>query len=410
MTKKMLLGGLVVLVVAFAAAMPANAAAQAFYMSVVTPQEGNQYVRYYQTGNDKVNPNCQFACSTPNVCEAPYCRQVQYNATAGGYRGYLEDIANYDGVAGTNYLAVWDTEKGTGGSHAGYYLFGGGPVSPGQTSAAFATGCTGTAAGTCLAQGNATNANGTAIPQTPLGTLNPVGGLRPIPVPKVSGVDTVGGGMTLSWEAATGLNGAAGATIAYDVVGLAKTTCTPPAGDEFVGAPRRVSGLTTTFNVADFGNTPATPACYYFALKLVYPNAGATPVVSRFFSANSQGVAFGGLSGSVVNIQARMAGRSGVAVTWNTSLEDGLQGFHVLRSFTIDGKYEAVSSLIPAKGEPSSYSYMDTALPQGKVGGTGVYYQIQTVDSSEQTALFGPVKADLGGAPTTVKPPAKRTR
>jgi hypothetical protein len=226
----------------------------------------------------------------------------------------------------------------------------------------------------------------------------------------VTGFDAVAGSMTLSWQEATGLNGAAGAAISYDVVGLAKTACTPPAADEFVGAPRRVSGLTTTFNVADFGNTPATPACYYFALKLVYPNAGVNPVVSRFFSANSQGVAFGGLSGSVTNIQAKLVGRSGVAVTWNTSLEDGLQGFYVLRSFTIDGKYETVSSLIPAKGEPSSYSYMDTALPQGGVRGAGVFYQIQTVDSSEQTALFGPVKAVLGNAPAGVKPEPKRTR
>lgn len=350
---------------------------------------GNQFV-----GFDAATRSCESKFFTPKT-------------GATGYRGYIEDIGNDGKPAGDVRYIAWDAQTGGGSaSHTGYYFFAGKAVNIGETSTWNGANCAGTAAATCLAQGNDSNAAGSSVGNTPLGTVANINGFRPIPVPTVQSVNKATGDMVLTWQAASDANGTG--QLSYDVFGVAKTSCTAPADTEFTGGIRNVVGTTTTVNTSAFGKGPNDPACYYFALKLHYPNAGVSVVTSRYVSANSQGVVFGGLAATVTNIEAKLMGRSGVAVTWKTSLEDGVKGFYVTRSFTATGTFERVSGLIAAKGQPSTYSYIDSAIPTLPAKGDGIYYKIETSDIDNNIASYGPVKADLGSAKGQVNQPRQQ--
>lgn len=398
-----------------AATGPADAAARAYYGAVVQVGQAsfgnNVWVRTYDPAYDNPAKNptggsasCASSGTVVGFDAATRSCQLKWSsagAGGGGYRGINDDIFNSTGTEGLRGV-VFDATTGTGASRAGYYFAAAGNVAVGQPASNFtALNCAGAVAATCLGMGQNDNAAGFSISNAPV-ALDTAGGFRPIPVPLVNTSNRDTGDMTLVWRAASTF-GSGQLAITYDLVGVAKDTCSPPASEaEYTVALGNFDATSAVINTNAFGAGPLDPKCYYFALRLVYPPAGSVAVKSRFLSANSPGVAFGGIAASVTGITARAAGGQGVAVAWQTSLEDGVKGFYVTRSIgSATGTYERVSGLITAKGQPSSYTYVDSTVPVGQVRAKGVYYKIDTVDVDDQIQSFGPAKAEL----TTGRPP-----
>lgn len=370
-------------------------------------------VRYYTPGNALINANGEGACTGAQGtlvvdggrADGRYCEVGFRTNGTGTYKGYNEDIANYDGASGPTYLAVWDMQTGAGtGDHIGYYFLASLPVTINDGGSNWQnTDCGGTIAQTCLGQGNGSNSTGTATGPVPAGgatggNVGPQGGFRPIPAPTVSSYTAATGDIVLNWNAASSFNTAQ--PIQYELF----STRSAPTGNQcaqvsetaFSGAPlQTLTGTTTTVNRSA---VPGSGDCITFAIRLKYPNAGGTPVSGRYVSANSQGVyvGAGGLSANVFNIVAKWTNATNIAVSFQTSLEDGVRGFYVTRSFTANGQYSRVSQLIPAKGEPSSYTFIDTvSAPAGMTKAAGVFYKIESLDIDDAVQAYGPAKAQL---------------
>ena len=391
--KKILLLALGVAVLGMLFAPTAQAASKPFYAIIgnTTEDTGSPvYVRYFSAETGKVNPGGADACT--GTWDPPYC-QINHTNKSGkvGYKGYLEDIFNFDGNYHV-YQAAWDTEFDSGTpNHRGYYAWMAKLVQADDTDDAWAPGCSGTRRNnSCLGSSGSDEAAGSDIENTPQGTLAPWGGLKPIPVPLPQGVD--GDVIHLQWEAATCL-GDPGGDIQYDLYYVVKDSCDAPTADEFTFL-KTVTGTTTDVTAAELGINPDDPNGVFFALKLRYPTAG-DEVVSRYFSANSQCIAFGGIAVEVVDIQAKWLRRNQVQVSWATELEDGVKGFYVLRGFTPNGPFERVSDLVPANGEPSKYTFIDTITPRGRVAASGLFYKIEAIDYDEGQKVFGPAQAEL---------------
>lgn len=376
------------------------------------------YQRYFTPDNTKINPNCAATCPTQpcvafegqNLCQLTLLGGTT-KAPNYGYRGYSEGVENFDpGLpSGTVFHAVFDGEDAAGtGQHKGYYAWTAGAVNDGGTSNWNALDCSGTNAASCWGNANVANSKDVArVPNAPGNVITNIGGLSPIPVPRGTGqaIDS----FPLEWDAANSVNrgGAGPGAARYDlyVAKLAPNggTCTTdPTADQFtaVAGFQDLSGTTATVPFAAAGVGAGEQACVTFALRLQYPDAAGVAIHSRYLSANGQTFAVGGLAADVYDLRARVVGRNNAEISWKTSLEDGLRGFYVQRGFSAEGPFTRVSDLIAAKGEPSTYSYIDTIT---KVGGkiTGLYYKVESVDIDDTSSVYGPVKTDLP------KPPVK---
>jgi len=359
---------------------------------------GTVYQRYYLAADSVIGGGVTAACASVDTVDPRSCK-LTWNSAKQAYRGYTENTSNWtNGGEGKTYYSIFDYASST----AGFYAIVGGVVNTGQKDSWFSANCTGTVAASCIGQGTSADASTHPVASTPVGTITNVGGLRPIPVPTVSGYDRAAGNITLNWVPAGNVVGDTSAPISYSLfyalTDRSGTTCTVPAfGTGFValqdfGAPGAV------VNVAQLGLGAAPDKCVTFALKLRFADALTLPVYTRFFSANGQTtfLGLGGLAGSVTDLNARRVGARAVSISWRTSLEDGLQSFNVLRSVN-GAAYEQVGT-VAAKGTPSKYTYMDSKLPVER-GPVSVMYKLQTVDSSAQVAEYGPVKADMGTGP-----------
>ncbi len=362
-----------------------------------TTDQGSAYFRYFTAGDNRINSPGADSCTGKNyVWDPPYC-QALFRAT-GGYKGFVDDIFNYGGpVDGTVFNVVYDLQQGAGTSgHTGYYFWGAKGVARGESSLWNAVDCVGTTATSCVGQGTTANAAGTDVTNAPTGAIPPLAGsgFRPIPVPLAQVTLPPTGVVNLSWREAAPVG--PGGTARYDVYYAISTgTCSAPtdAGFTFL---KTVSGLATAVNVTtDLGANSfpiSDPKCITFALKIRYPNAGTTEVVSRYLSANGQAVAFGGIATRVYAVVARYVGQNNIEVGWKSSLEDGTQGYYVSRAFTMNGEYTRVSDLIPASGA-GAYTFIDTIQAAKKA--TGVYYRIESLDMDDSVTVTDPVKALL---------------
>lgn len=404
--------------------------AQTFFSTLQTtdPLAGPLYQRYFpgpgagdNPAQPDINANCPAGCAgTARTCqigigpEGEDLCQINHNTTNNGYPGYLEQVANFGSTLGSCHYAVYDTEVNSGAAtHQGYYAWVGREVEAGTTWDQWSEDCIGTRTGrTCLGAPSTDDWNGAVVDNTPQGTLNYVGGLTPVPValPTDLGGDPgaveANGDIQLSWNAASATASAgcaADATYELFAVTRTGTDCTAPTADEFVSI-KQVSGTSTTVTTTELGTTGAADETVFFALRLRYPDsAGGTPVHGQYLSANSQCIGYAGFAVSVVGIQVQPVGRSGVQIDWRTELEQGTEGFFVTRALSADGPFERVSDLIPAKGEPWAYTYIDNIDPRtlGRPGQiTGLWYGIEAVGGSDEPQFFGPVAAELPGAGT----------
>jgi hypothetical protein len=66
-----------------------------------------------------------------------------------------------------------------------------------------------------------------------------------------------------------------------------------------------------------------------------------------------------------------------------------------------------VSDLIPAKGEPSAYSFLDSVNPNElprRLQASGVFYKVETIDIDDRVQAFGPTQVELNERPQIRKP------
>ncbi len=382
-------------------AVPAEAASQPFYAIVgnETPAaDGPVWVRYYTAEMAKVNPSGSNNCKgtwDPPYCEVPHTNKPSKNRV--GYLGYLEDIFNYDGVEGNVYHAVWDTEFGAGTpEHRGYYAWNAREVWVGEMSDPWVPSCAGDAVPrSCLGNSDPDFASGHEIEGTGLGTLYPHGGLLPMPVPRGTRVEN--GEMRVEWERAegTGIAGEDPWEAEYDLYYVkTEMSCDLPTADQFHFL-KHVRGTWTYITNEDVGIEWGSWDHFFLVLKIVYPDAGGEKITSRYYSADSTCLSFWGNAAEVVNLRARWLRRNLVEVSWETSLEDGVVGFYVRRAFTPDGPFERVSDLVPANGEPSKYTFIDTVTASGRVAASGLYYEVEAIDGNEGQKVFGPTRAEV---------------
>jgi len=421
-----LLVGLVVL----AAVAPAAAQNRGYFSSVVATSNqmpnGTVYNRYYVPAYGTVSPS-----GGATVCPtAATGSTISWNATlracamrflgpatgVQGYNGYIDNI-NKDQLGGVVHYGLHDLQTGSGtASHIGYYFWAGRAVNnTGDANSVFnGLNCAGTGAQTCLGQGNATTSTGYGLVNTPLGPINPLGGLRPIPVPLIDsvakdpdpGTDAV---INLNWHLDVKgwvLEGTDFGPATYQVTGLAKAVvggaCVAPteveydaplAGDAKVvwgdmnGDGTRdnpVVGTVLAARVSDFGKTKNDSFCYYFALKPIYTSGEVVgTVTSLYYSANSTGVVFGGLASGITGASATITKNKIVTIAWKTTLAECVQGYNVLRSFSQNGPFVKVNrTLIPDRHGPASYSYIDVLQKPEKT----LWYEIEAISCDQSVA------------------------
>jgi hypothetical protein len=370
--------------------------------------------------NGNVNPSGGNDCvGFKLLWDPPYC-QVQYRPAGELYKGYTENVFNWNKTF-SEFHASWDLQQNGGtADHIGYYAWSCKTVVDGASSSHTTLDCSGSDLQDCLGAYNQDDAS--SISNVPArsdlnpgdNTLDAWYSLTPIPVPKVQGVtDSL---VDLSWDVASGQN--CGATGFYDLYYYIDPTgeCTEPSDADYVAftntAFQKIDGTTTTVDVSNDLNDgdnfdPATSDnCIFFATKLYFGDTGeGTPVRSVYVSANSQGVTFNELSADVTDLSAEWVGGNRVSVSWATSLEENVKGFYVTRAFTTNGDFQRVSKLIPAKGEPSSYAFVDEIdIRQRQVRASGLYYKLEVIDDSDNVTVEGPVSVERPDGPTRIRP------
>jgi hypothetical protein len=99
-----------------------------------------------------------------------------------------------------------------------------------------------------------------------------------------------------------------------------------------------------------------------------------------------------------------------VLVKWETTAENDISGFYVVRSEQPAGNYSRTSSLIASKGSPiigGIYSYEDTNLSFG----TNYYYKLEIIGNIGQTVgFYGPISAITATATPTITYTPTKTR
>lgn len=89
-----------------------------------------------------------------------------------------------------------------------------------------------------------------------------------------------------------------------------------------------------------------------------------------------------------------------VRLTWETATELDNAGFYVRRSLLQNGSFNRISSFIPSRGDSltgATYVFTDTNV----VLGTLYWYQLETVDFSQNSQYYDPVSALPGSAAAT---------
>ncbi|MBN1481245.1 Ig-like domain-containing protein [candidate division KSB1 bacterium] len=80
----------------------------------------------------------------------------------------------------------------------------------------------------------------------------------------------------------------------------------------------------------------------------------------------------------------------GVKVKWETGVEYGNTGFHVLRSLKEDGEYARINEKLIPSNPQGQYEYSDSEIAAGRT----YYYKLENVNVDGSTSLHGPVKAE----------------
>lgn len=96
-------------------------------------------------------------------------------------------------------------------------------------------------------------------------------------------------------------------------------------------------------------------------------------------------------SAAVTLVYFRAAGSSTqISLEWETASEIDMVGFYILKSGTLLGDYEPISTLIYSLGDSfggATYSHADSSVTPGQT----YYYKLQVVDRNQNSEYFGPI-------------------
>lgn len=349
---------------------------------------------------------------------------------SGSYRSDVDNSSNYFGgphTCGKEMFIVWDGELDAGtGDHRAFYGAQGQIINPGEFGNIFAD-CGGTTrAISCFAALGGAETDD--IQNTPQGTLLHTGGLSPVPVPLVESYDRVTGDIVLNWTAPGNFHpnneGESNPIVGVNLylledTGLldsrAVTSADLEANARFV---RRVDlpAATTTLNDGNPDDVAPGTGSFIPVLKVTFqPVAdGTEPLEGSFFGANGSVVLIDtALHAEISSFEARSLGKSrgfnAVEVSWETSLEENLDGFVLMRGTSLEGPFAAVTDLILPRGqagEGASYSVVDSFRARGD---RQFFYMLEIHDSDDTVRPHGPIRVVIETG-HTVKEPTESPR
>jgi hypothetical protein len=342
----------------------------------------------------------------------------------GSYRTDVDNSSNYFNgphPCGKEMFVLWDAEADAEtGDHRSFYGAQGQVIEAGEFGNIFAE-CGGTArAVSCFAALGGAEASD--IASTPQGTLLHTGGLSPVPMPLVESYDRVSGDIVLTWTAPGNFH-PTNEGESNPIVGVLLYVLEDPglldsravtATDLATNARLvRQVDLPATSTVLNDGVpadvTPGTGSLIP-VLKVAYaPSAGTVPMESTYFSANGSVVLINSaLYAEVADFQGESLGKSrgytSVELTWETSLEENLDGFVLKRGTSLDGPFVAVTDLIPPRGkggEGASYSAVDTFRARGA---RELYYLLEIHDADDSSRPHGPIRVVIDTHPKANAP------
>jgi hypothetical protein len=341
---------------------------------------------------------------------------------AGCYRADPDNSQNYLGQlheCGRPMYALWDAQR-EGGTfeHVGYYAAQSQSIEAAEQGNIFHD-CGGTRFISCFDAADGEFA--ASQPNTPIGGIDPIGGLAPIPVPRVlaripewtyhlawddpvnwydthSNVDGTKGPLEAAPDPIVGLE------LYYHVTPHAPTDTELDEGAQFL----RFFPVGTNEAYIDCEEIDpeicGLAGCYWTpVLKVRYRDSSdGTEVRSAYWSANGPDICCYLLQCSlltrVVDFEARHLGKvrglTRTEVSWETVTEDGLDGFVLERGGTLEGPWSPVAGFIlplGQGGEGASYAVDDAFKARGA---REVFYRLQ-VHSDGQTEIVGPTRLEI---------------
>lgn len=335
------------------------------------------------------------------------------NKANGSFRTDVDNSQNYYGAAhpcGLPMHVLWDGElDSTSGDHVGYYGAQGQLIYQAELGNIYQA-CGGTARSiSCFAAlAGAETAN---VANTPMGTLLPTGGMSPIPVPIVESYDRITGNIDLSWVAPGNFH-PTGEGEANPIQGVELyiledlgvldrsviTSADVESGARFLWS---IDLPATSTTVNDATDLTLDTGSFIPLLKITYaPNAGGVePMRSDFFSANGAVVLidtslFTDVTGFQASFMGKTRGYFTFQVSWDTTVEDGLEGFTLKRATSLQGPFVAVTDLVAPRGhggEGASYEVMDTFRPRGQ---TTFFYLLEIHENGAASRNHGPVRGE----------------
>ncbi len=378
-------------------------------------EEANEFIgspvsmRFFREGFQEINPAGEFACEGVNrvwIAEGRHC-EIAWRAKPAkdryGYVSYAEDVLNIGGY-GVIQMA-WDAEARPGErTHAGYYGWVARLTERNQTSNIWEGDClgSGNSPASCLGSVNPGTAEGTTVEGAAQGTLEAVGGLRPIPVPLVVGEDPAGEVLHLDWIDASVIGNESVGTMRYNLYYVARDPgpdgtpdCSEPFAHDY-SFLKTYEGSEAAVDIArDLGlGGELDGTALFFAVRLLYP-VDSVEVTSRYLSANSACHVIETEALTMGEFAARYLDRNTFEVSWSTEKERGVVGFHLARSYYEDGPFTRVGEMIPAHGEPSSYVTLDRIFVRPPLDSEGIFYRLEAESENGEITLVDPVEVPL---------------
>ena len=372
-----------------------------------------------QSGTCGVNSRC-----APNSAPSVYRTAAIFNG--GGYLLYNEQTGLYcnDAINQTFYNLI-DAEGNPGTcNHMAFFAVqgqkaGGDNIdNPGDARSG---GCSVTAAQNCYTRADSTSARATAYgftkAQYPAGSggISSVGGLSPVPVPRVQAPATSGcpnsGEARVTWEdpetyAAAMKNGVASPVLGVKLYKNDGGCGTCPSGEatNWTAVNSFPLGAGTTGVCVPVA---ANGTWFAMTVRVKGPSSGATELETGIAPGSAHGGQYVGANSPCVgpafavqiqNVNARYMGRATVKVDWMTGTESGVQGFYVQRSNSAQGPFTRVSDMVTPVGDGNTYTFSERVnAGMGKV----LYYNVQVVNADGSIS-------EAGTTAVTLPPAAKR--
>jgi len=284
--------------------------------------------------------------------------------------------------------------------------------------------CAGTVTQNCFTAADPSNADPTPIQGTMArypafsGSIRSIGGLSPVPVPRVpiggpvfrtpcgpdqvhvtwedpiaadptmkNGVPSPVLGLNL-YQFVTPLNARGGASAYPTEAGpwVRVSTALAPNGEYGTGAG-------ANGDCVDLPVDYERSLVFALTVRLKGPGPGTTSV-ETLLGANSYCFDRWPSPARIVSLDARYEGRGVVHVSWTSGIEGGIEGYYVTRSMSPAGPFTRVSDLVSAAGDGTRYSFSDRI--ERRLG-RWLYYQIEEIQNDGRIERSGVASVEVPG-------------